>query len=48
MMYLAKELGYTYGELCERITPEEYQMWLAFYEIESQSQKEAEKRAKRR
>jgi hypothetical protein len=47
-MYLAKELGYTYGELCERITPEEYRMWLAFYEVEAQAQEESERKARRR
>lgn len=47
-MHLAKELGYTLGELTMRITPAEYSMWLAFYQLEAERQQEAERKSKRR
>jgi hypothetical protein len=47
-MYLAKELGYTLSELTERLTPDELQLWVAFYEIEAEQQAEAARKARRR
>ncbi len=47
-MHLAKELGYTLGELVERITPEEIYLWVAYYEIEAEEQQEAMNKARKR
>jgi len=47
-MYLAQKLGYTLGELTIRITPAEYSMWAAYYQLEAERQEVSERKAKRR
>jgi hypothetical protein len=47
-MRLARELGYTLGELSQRITIEELRLWAALYEVEGKEQEEAMRKAKRR
>jgi hypothetical protein len=47
-MHLAQDLGYTLSELTERLTPEELQLWVAFYEIEAELKEEAARRSRHR
>lgn len=40
-LLIARELGLTLCELCERMTYEEFELWLAFLELERDEQKKA-------
>lgn len=44
MLRLSKDLGYTLLDLSERITLSEIQIWMAFYDLESEELEKAKKR----
>jgi hypothetical protein len=48
MMRLARELGYTLGELSQRMTPEELNLWHAVFQAEHQEIEEEQKKQRRR
>jgi hypothetical protein len=48
MMRVARDLGYTLSELTQRISREEFQLWVLLYEVEAKEQEAAMKKAKRR
>jgi hypothetical protein len=43
-MHLAEKLGYTLMELTSRITEEELQLWLAYFQLEEDESKKASRR----
>jgi hypothetical protein len=43
-MHLAEKLGYTLMELTSRITEEELQLWLAYFQLEEDENKKASRR----
>jgi hypothetical protein len=43
-MHLAQKLGYTLMELTSRITEEELQLWLAYFQLEEDETEKASRR----
>jgi hypothetical protein len=43
-MHLAQKLGYTLMELTSRITEEELELWLAYFQLEEDENKKASQR----
>jgi hypothetical protein len=43
-MHLAEKLGYTLMELTSRITEEELELWMAYFELEEDQSKKASRR----
>jgi Na+/melibiose symporter-like transporter len=43
-MHLAEKLGYTLSDLASRITEEELGLWLAYFELEEDKNRENAKR----
>jgi hypothetical protein len=43
-MHLAQKLGYTLMELTSRITEEELELWLAYFQLEKDENKKASRR----
>jgi hypothetical protein len=43
-MHLAQKLGYTLMELTSRITEEELELWLAYFELEEDERNRATRR----
>jgi hypothetical protein len=44
-LYVAEKLGYTLGEMRERMVPEELYLWSAFYEHKHLEEEKAYKKA---
>lgn len=47
-LVVAEKLGYTLYELRDRMTPEELQLWVLFYDLKADEEKAAMDKAKRR
>lgn len=47
-MRVARELGYTLSELTQRMTREEFQLWVLLFEVEAKEQQDAMRKGKRR
>jgi hypothetical protein len=43
-MHLAQKLGYTLMELTSRITEEELELWLAYFQLEDENKKASRRR----
>jgi hypothetical protein len=48
MMRVARELGYTLSELTQRMSREEFQLWILLFEVEAKEQQDAMRKSKRR
>jgi hypothetical protein len=46
-MVVAEKLGYTLSEMRDRMVPEELELWLIFYHIRADEEKEASEKARR-
>jgi hypothetical protein len=47
-LLVAEKLGYTLGEIQERLTPQELAIWSAFYTLRKQEEDAAMEKAKKR
>nr|BAR35296.1 hypothetical protein [uncultured Mediterranean phage uvMED] len=47
-LFVAKELGMTWSQLCREMNPYELQLWILFFEYKNDQEQEAVKKAKQR
>ena len=47
-LVVAEKLGYTLGELRQRMCPEELSLWMMFYDLRQEQEKKQMEQAKRR